>query len=198
MTYRLPSLNALRAFEAAARNLGFQAAARELGVTSGAVSQQVRKLEHSLGVALFRRLSNGLELTREGEIYLPRIIKIFDDLTEATEEIAPDMNGMKFTVGVCPTAIDVLPTRWPLGGRGLDPYVRARVETSRLEEVETGEVDCLVRLGSGSVRDLDALEIPTDSDMSRGAESLYLICRPSLANCSQVRAIAADLRGLFE
>ena len=48
MTYRLPSLNTLRAFEAAARHLSFKTAANEIGVTSGAVSQQVRKLEHSL------------------------------------------------------------------------------------------------------------------------------------------------------
>ena len=66
MTYRLPSLNSLRAFEAAARHLSFRTAATEIGVTSGAISQQVRKLEQSLGVDLFRRLPHGLLLTREG------------------------------------------------------------------------------------------------------------------------------------
>ena len=70
MTYRLPSLNTLRAFEAAARHLSFRAAAHEIGVTSGAVSQQVRKLEHSLGVDLFQRLPHGLLLTLEGATYL--------------------------------------------------------------------------------------------------------------------------------
>ena len=116
MTYRLPSLNALRAFEAAARHLSFRAAADEIGVTSGAISQQVRKLERSLGVDLFQRLPHGLSLTMKGEIYLPQITKIFDDLTIATEEIAPDMNGKKFAVGVCPRAAAVLPEGWSFGG----------------------------------------------------------------------------------
>ena len=69
MTYRLPSLNTLRAFEAAGRHLSFRTAASELGVTPGAVSQQVKKLEGSLSVALFRRLPHGLLLTVEGEAY---------------------------------------------------------------------------------------------------------------------------------
>ena len=71
MTYRLPPLNTLRAFEAAARHLSFKTAANELGVTPGAISQKVKKLEASLGVPLFRRLPHGLLLTEEGEAYLP-------------------------------------------------------------------------------------------------------------------------------
>ncbi len=71
MTYRLPSLNTLRAFEAAARHASFKTAADELGVTAGAVSQQVKKLESSLGVTLFRRLPHGLVLTAQAETYLP-------------------------------------------------------------------------------------------------------------------------------
>ena len=68
MTYRLPSLNALRAFEAAARHLSFKTAATELGVTAGAVSQQVKKLENSLSVELFRRLPHGLLLDRRAHV----------------------------------------------------------------------------------------------------------------------------------
>ena len=60
MTYRFPSLNGLKAFEAAARHLSFKAAAGELGVTPGAVSQQVKRLEASLGISLFRRLPQGV------------------------------------------------------------------------------------------------------------------------------------------
>ena len=85
MTYRLPSLNTLRAFEAAGRPLSFKMAASELGVTAGAVSQQVKKLEGSLGVDLFRRLPHGLLLTAEGETYLPRISTVFEELTQADE-----------------------------------------------------------------------------------------------------------------
>ena len=73
MSYRLPPLNGLRAFEAAARHLSFTRAADELGVTPGAVSQQVKSLEGALGVTLFRRLPRSLILTDEGEAYLPAI-----------------------------------------------------------------------------------------------------------------------------
>jgi LysR family glycine cleavage system transcriptional activator len=70
MTYLLPSLNALRAFEAAARHLSFKQAAHELHVTAGAISQQVRQLEERLGVQLFERLTRQVILTRAGEAYL--------------------------------------------------------------------------------------------------------------------------------
>lgn len=64
---RLPSLDALRAFEVASRHLSFTSAAAELFVTQGAVSQRIRTLENELGVTLFRRSARGLTLTREGE-----------------------------------------------------------------------------------------------------------------------------------
>ena len=70
MTYLLPPLNALRAFEAAARHLSFKQAAHELHVTAGAVSQQVRLLEERLGVQLFERLTRQVILTSAGETYL--------------------------------------------------------------------------------------------------------------------------------
>ena len=66
MTYRLPPLNALRAFEAAARHLSFKDAGEELSVTPPAISHQIRGLEEYLGFYLFRRLARGRELTREG------------------------------------------------------------------------------------------------------------------------------------
>ena len=66
MTYRLPPLNALRAFEAAARHLSFKKAAVELSVTPTAVSHQIKQLEEFLGFPLFRRLTRALELTAQG------------------------------------------------------------------------------------------------------------------------------------
>jgi len=60
MSHRLPPLNGLRSFEAAARHLSFTHAADELGVTPGAVSQQVKSLEGALGITLFRRLPRSL------------------------------------------------------------------------------------------------------------------------------------------
>ena len=73
MTYRLPPLNALRAFEAAARHLSFKKAADELAVTPTAISHQLRSLEDYLGFALFRRLTRAIELTDEGRAMLPKV-----------------------------------------------------------------------------------------------------------------------------
>ena len=98
-------LNALRAFEAAARHLSFKKAAVELHVTAGAVSHQVKVLEDYLGVALFRRLTRALELTPEASAMLPKVREGLDNLVEALERVdshfdavlldfaMPQMNG---------------------------------------------------------------------------------------------------------
>jgi LysR family glycine cleavage system transcriptional activator len=86
-TNRLPPLNALRAFEAAARHLSFKNAARELHVTAGAVSHQVKLLEEHLGVALFRRLTRALVLTPEAHAMLPKVHEGLAALAEAVERV---------------------------------------------------------------------------------------------------------------
>ena len=87
MARRLPPLNALRAFEAAARHGSFSGAAEELRVTDSAVSQQVRTLERYLGTRLFKRLPRGLLLTELGSTYLPVLTAGFDRLSEATARL---------------------------------------------------------------------------------------------------------------
>ena len=194
MTYRLPSLNSLRAFEAAARHLSFKTAASELGVTAGAVSQQAKKLEASLGVELFRRLPHGLLLTREGEAYLPRITKVFEELTVATEEIAPEINSKKFDIGICCDAMAVLPPNWPKNNDGLRPYVRDVIQTSDIDLVRSNEIDCLIRLGPSQPGGLALVAIPIRSNGTDDAEELHLLCKPGLADCRQAKAIADDLK----
>ncbi|MGE0355485.1 MAG: transcriptional regulator GcvA [Burkholderiales bacterium] len=78
MSDRLPPLNALRAFEAAARHRSFKRAAEELFVTPAAISQQVKSLEEYLGVELFRRLTRAIELTPAAEAMLPKLREGFD------------------------------------------------------------------------------------------------------------------------
>jgi LysR family glycine cleavage system transcriptional activator len=194
MTYRIPSLNTLRAFEAAARHLSFMTAASELGVTAGAVSQQVKKLEESLGVTLFRRLPRGLLLTKAGETYLPRISKVFEDLTDATEAIAPDMNGKKFNVGICSKAKAVLPPNWPSHCDHLRPYVRNVVQTTDVDLVRTNEIDCLIRLGGGPYGDLALTVIPGPPGTAERPQELHFLCKPGLADCRQSQAILEDLK----
>ncbi|HUQ29592.1 MAG TPA: transcriptional regulator GcvA [Usitatibacter sp.] len=84
---RFPPLNALRAFEAAARHASFKVAARELHVTPGAVSHQVKLLEEHLGVPLFRRLTRALELTTEAHAMLPKVREGLDALHAAVDRV---------------------------------------------------------------------------------------------------------------
>lgn len=85
---RLPSLNALRAFEAAARHQSFARAAEELHVTQGAVSRHVGLLEQELGVALFRRHARGVELTAQGRALLPELTASFERIARAARQVA--------------------------------------------------------------------------------------------------------------
>jgi LysR family transcriptional regulator, glycine cleavage system transcriptional activator len=87
MAFRLPSLPALRVFEAAARHLSFTKAAQELNVTQAAVSHQVRALEEQLGLALFRRTTRRLALTREGQRLQPAATEAFEILRRALADI---------------------------------------------------------------------------------------------------------------
>src|SRR5262245_28373001 len=103
MGRRLTPLNALRAFEAAARHLSLSRAADELSVTPAAVSHQIRTLEDHLGVALFRRDGRSLLLTDAGQACLPGIREGFERLASAIDEI--DSLGMAgvLTVSVAPS-----------------------------------------------------------------------------------------------
>lgn len=85
MTYRLPPLSAMRAFEAASRHLSFKKAAEELHVTPAAVSQQIKGLEDYLGVSLFRRLTRALEITPQGSAMLPKVREGFECLAAAVD-----------------------------------------------------------------------------------------------------------------
>src|SRR5580698_10076321 len=102
MSRHLPSLNGLRAFEAAGRHRSFTAAGQELSVTQAAVSRVVRLLEQSLGFALFRRHANALELTIQGQAFLSGLTDSFDSIARLTEQVAAMQSGPVVTVGVAP------------------------------------------------------------------------------------------------
>ena len=84
---KLPSLTALRAFDAAARSRSFSGAARSLNVTHAAVAQQVSALEHFLGVVLLRRSPRGVELTPEGARLADRLSLGFSMIAEGVETL---------------------------------------------------------------------------------------------------------------
>ena len=103
MRHRLPPLNALRAFEVAARLGSFAKAADELAVTPAAVSQQIRLLEEELGVTLFRRLPRGLVVTEAARRALPELGKAFAHLQRAVEGVRGDSLVGPLVVSVIPS-----------------------------------------------------------------------------------------------
>jgi len=146
---KLPSLNALRAFETAGRKLNFRAAADELGVTQGAVAQQVRALEEHLGVTLFQRLPRGLVLTSQGAMYLADIGRAFDVMGEATEQLlaSPEM----VTISVPPSFATKLLIPRLAELNAAFPEVELRtVATEALADFDRDQVDIVVRLSKES------------------------------------------------
>jgi len=151
MPRRLPPLNALRAFEAAARRGGFVAAAAELRVTPSAVSQQIRTLERYLGTRLFRRLPRGLVLTELGRAYLPELTSGFDTLSEATTRLRSGSTGGLLTVATLPSFAH----GWllPRLGRFKERYPRIDVylKTAReLVDFRREDADLAIRFGPGT------------------------------------------------
>jgi LysR family transcriptional regulator, glycine cleavage system transcriptional activator len=106
--YRLPPLNALRVFEAAARHLSFKEAAAELHITQAAVSHQVKSLEEYLGVQLFRRSARGVQLTDAARACLPKLREGFDALASAVEMIRERGEEAELMI----TAPPVFTARW--------------------------------------------------------------------------------------
>src|SRR3954454_10200718 len=189
MTRRLPPLNALRAFEAAARRGGFAKAAGELAVTPAAVSQQVRLLEAELGVELFRRLPRGLELTPAGRSALPELGEAFARLARAVE----DMRGERLAG---PLAVSVLPSlahRWLLPRlpalAAAHPEIDLTVHAeARAVDLAREAVDLGIRYGRGQYPGLHARLLLT--------EEVFPVCAPAPAHgAPRPRRRPADLRG---
>ena len=147
---RLPPLNALRAFEAAARHLNFSRAADELSVTPGAVSQQIQNLEDYVGAALFKRTPRGLLLTDAAQTALPALREAFDRLAEAASLLTAAVDGRRLTL----TAPPSFAAKWLVPRLGafeqahpqVDVWLSAGIE---LVDLTAGEVDVAIRYGSG-------------------------------------------------
>ena len=102
MRQRLPQLNALKAFEAAARHESFTRAAEELFVTQGAVSHQVKALETELGIKLFNRERQRLVITEAGRNYLAVVRDAFDRIALGTERLLQQQTAGALTVSTSP------------------------------------------------------------------------------------------------
>ncbi|MBN3766157.1 LysR substrate-binding domain-containing protein [Burkholderia sp. Ac-20365] len=142
---RLPPLNALRAFDAAARHLSISAAAQELHVTHSAVSHQVRQLEQWLGKSLFVRHAAGVRLTAEGQSLKQAVDHTFSMLVTRCAEIAEQAPISEIVLGAPGSFL----SNWLIPR--LDrfeanyPGVRVRLQTSAsMDELRRQVVDCLI------------------------------------------------------
>ena len=185
MTYRLPSLNALRAFEASGRHLSFRHAATELCVTAGAVSQQVKGLETTMGVSLFRRLPRGLVLTPEGEAYLVPISDAFKRISRATDDVSATLRARDFRLGLA-ADIDGQVEGFFSGllDQKTNGHVAVVVRNSSIEDVLDGRVDAFLRSSIQSVAGLhtDQLAIP---NLDGADIAVTLVLRPGIVGCRE-------------
>ena len=186
MARRLPPLNALRAFEAAARHLSFTRAAQELNVTQAAVSHQVKALEARLGLALFRRRNRALVLTEAGQAYLPPVRDAFDAIAQATRRLEARRSGGVLTV----STMDSFAAAWlvPRLGRfrAAHPDVDVRITiTDRLVDFARDDVDLGIRYGRGHYPGLNVVRLLT--------EDIFPVCSPALLRGENPLRSPADL-----
>ena len=184
---RLPPLNSLRAFVAAARHLSLAKAADELAVTPGAVSQQIKQLEDHLGCTLFRRTNRQLLLTDEGQAILPGLLEAFERMHEALQAIGRLGQDGRLTVSVAPS----LASKWlvPRLDRftALYPEIDVLVSASMaLTDFDSEEIDCAIRYGAG--------RYPSVVVEKLMAESVVPVCSPSLLKDKKSLRTPADLK----
>ena len=155
MSRRLPPLNALKAFEAAARHLSFTKAAEELFVTQAAISHQIKTLEEFLGLKLFWRRNRSLLLTEEGQSYFQDIRSIFNSVSEATERLIARSAKGTLTVTMQPSfAIQWLIPRL-MQFTELHPDIDVRIKAVDLDDgTLVDDVDIAIYYGDGHWPDL--------------------------------------------
>lgn len=173
MKRALLPLNALRAFDAAARHLSFKKAAEELSVTPAAVSQQVRSLEDYLGVQLFRRVNRSLHLTPAAENSLAALQEGFMGFEAAVAALQVVQSDMNLKVSVSPS----FASKWlvPRLGRFNDarPDIVVRVSASmKIIDFASEDFDLAIRYGAGSYPGLYVEELLR--------ESVAPVCSPAL------------------
>ncbi len=169
----LPPLNALRAFEAAARHLSFTKGAAELNVTQGAVSHQVKALEDRLGFKLFLRRHQGLVLTEAGQDCQLFVREAFDRLATGFDSILAKDDAGILTVSVSPN----FASKWLVSriGKFTEAYpdIDLRLSASlRHVDLTREDVDVAVRHGEGGWPDLHAVCLI--------AETRFPVCSPRL------------------
>ena len=187
MAARLPSLNGLRAFEAAARHLSFTQAASELNVTQTAISHQIRRLEEELGIRLFIRKNRALALTPQARDYLPGVRAAFNDLRLATDRLLRKDDDKVLTV----STLASLAAKWLLprltAFQEAHPGIDVRITTSTaLVDFKNGDVDAAIRYGRGNWPGVRAEWLMADEG--------FPVCSPALLSGKKPLRTPEDLR----
>ena len=186
MARTLPSLNALKAFEAAARHLSFTKAAAELFGTQAAGSHQIKHLEAQLDTPLFRRLNRQLRLTDAGQILLPAITEALDLMAGGIDKLRRDQKEGMLTV----STLESIAATWLVprlaNFRDLHPEIILSLEVSdRFSDFERDNVDMGIRYGRGGWRDVVETKL-TD-------EEIFPVMAPSLLEKGPKLETPADL-----
>jgi LysR family glycine cleavage system transcriptional activator len=187
MSRRIYPLNALRAFEASARQLSFVKASEELSVTPAAVSHQVKKLEEFLGLPLFRRRSRGLLLTESGQILMAELRDVFLRLDKAMERVMESDSPRTLTLTVAPTfaVMWLIPRLQKFYVR--HPDIDVRISTGLgLVDFQRDDFDAAIRLGNGKWFGLESIKLFD--------ETVTPMCSPRLLEGSDALKSPDDLR----
>ena len=174
MVDRLPPMQALRAFEAAARERSLTRAAKSLHLTHGAISHQIKALEAELGVRLVERAGRGIRLTDEGERFANRVRASLAELSQAMREVTDRANPRQLRVTVMPS----FAARWLLPRIGgflaahpdIDLDVRS---TDVLIDLAREDVDLAIRYGTGDYPGLNTEHLMDDI--------FFAVCSPKIA-----------------
>lgn len=151
---KLPPLNAVRSFEAAARHKSFALAADELFVTPSAISQQIKQLEDWFGFSLFERLPRGLALTDYGREYLPGLTRALDLVADETRILLDRKNSQNLTVSLLSSlaALWLVPRLHRFTDKHPDICVRV-ASSARIMDFRREGVDLSIRFGQGGYQD---------------------------------------------
>ena len=182
MIMRLPPINAIRVFEAAARLGGFTRAAGELGMTQAAVSYQIKQLEDRLGFPLFVREGRRVNLTRQGEALSERTSEAFRILERAFDAARRGGDDI-LTISALPTFCENWLVPRLSAFQKAHPRLGVRIDADRrLVDVRGGEADIAVRVGSGDWPGLETRFLFPGSEESQTRKLRRWIGRLRLAD----------------
>jgi LysR family transcriptional regulator, glycine cleavage system transcriptional activator len=175
---RLPSLDLLKGFEAAARRLSFTLAGEELHLTQSAVSRQIKELEGQLGVALFERRHRALALTEAGRVLLPAAVQVLGAMRAATERLRELSGARRLSVATTAGFASLWLIPRLAGFARAHPEVDVRIAAEpRMQDLERDGVDVSIRYCPPALAGANAERL-------RG-ERVFPVCSPKLLRDAQ-------------